>query len=382
MQIYSIFFIPAKLLQKKIKKIIFVAMFLRFFTVLAALFCLSIGKLSAQLSFDTLSHDFGTIAEDGGSVEYLFRCRNISASPIVILAARSSCGCTKVEFSRKPIPPDSTATLRVIFNPMNYPGAFARKVVIATSEGTLKEQLLIKGVVTPRHRTIEERYPIVMGEGLRIATNAHIFGYIEHGRAKQSTFEVVNTTDNKVELRIDNPHPELSFYYPTTLAPHEEATINFECALGEDCNKYGTLSYTINMYIGSKPTRHPLIIGAMAIDLRPAQRDNGEAAIALSKKFINFGTINIEDSPRSESLLVSNSGNEPLIIRHIESNNGYFVVSIVGDNRIAAGENREIKVSINPSKLPFGGVVDKVRIVSNAPSQPVVTLRVSAIVEK
>ena len=136
------------------------------------------------------------------------------------------------------------------------------------------------------------------------------------------------------------------------------------------------------MYIGSKPTRHPLIIGALAIDLRPAQRDNGEVAIALSKKFINFGTINIEDSPRSESLLVSNSGNEPLIIRHIESNNGYFVVSIVGDNRIAAGENREIKVSINPSKLPFGGVVDKVRIVSNAPSQPVVTLRVSAIVEK
>ena len=376
------FFIPAKLLQKIFKKIIFVAMFLRFFTVLVSFICLSIGHLSAQLSFDTLSHDFGTIVEDGGSVEHLFRCRNTSATPIVIVAAKSSCGCTKVEFSRKPIQPDSIATLRVLFDPMNYPGAFARKVVIVTSEGALREQLLIKGVVTPRHRTIEERYPIVMGEGLRIATNAHIFGYIEHGRAKQSSFEVVNTSDHKVDLRIDNPHPELSFYYPMTLAPHEEATINFECALDEECNKYGTLSYTINMYIGNKTARHPLIIGAMAIDLRPTQRDNSEATIALSKKFINFGAINIEDSPRSESIFVSNSGNEPLIIRHIESNNGYFAVSIEGDNRIAAGENREIKVSINPSKLPFGAVVDKVRIVSNAPSQPVVTLRVSAIVEK
>ena len=376
------FFILAKLLQKKFKKIIFVAMILRFFIAITALFSLSVGRISAQLRFDALSHDFGTIAEDGGSVECLFRCRNTSTTPIVIVAARTSCGCTKVEFSRKPIPADSTATLRVTFNPMNYPGAFARKIAIATSEGNLKEQLLIKGVVTPRHRTIEERYPIVMGEGLRVATNAHIFGYIEHGRAKQSTFEVANTSDRKVELRIDNPHPELTFYHPTTLAPHEEATINFECALGEEYGKYGTLSYTINMYIDGKAARHPLIIGATAIDLRPAKRNNEEPTIVLSKKFINFGAINIDASPRSEKLLVSNDGKEPLIIRHIESDGGYFAVSVEGSNRIEGGESRTLRVSINPSKLPFGAVVDRVRIVSNAPSQPVITLRVSAIVEK
>ena len=70
------------------------------------------------------------------------------------------------------------------------------------------------------------------------------------------------------------------------------------------------------------------------------------------------------------------------MIRHIESDGGYFAVSVEGSNRIEGGESRTLRVSINPSKLPFGAVVDRVRIVSNAPSQPVITLRVSAIVEK
>ena len=354
----------------------------RFFIVFALFFTLYAGKISAQLHFEELSHNFGTIAEDGGAVEHIFRYRNTSSKPIVIVAATTSCGCTKVEFSRKPILADSTASLRVIFNPMNYPGKFARKITITTSEGTLSERLLIEGVVTPRHRTIEERYPIVMGEGLRIASNAHIFGYIEHGRTKQSTFDIVNTSARTIKLRIDNRHPELSFYYPETLAMGEEATINFECALAEDCRKYGRLAYTVDLYIGNEPARHPLIIGATAIDLRPEKQDSGAPTIALSENFIKFGVVKSNSTPQSATLRITNGGVQPLIIRHIESDNGYFDVNIVGKMSISSGESRDLRVDINPTKLPYGAVVDKVRIVSNAPSQPVTTLRVSAIVEK
>ena len=364
------------------KKFIFVAMFLRFLAITTALCLLSVGSLSAQLRFEKSSHDFGTIAEDGGSVEHLFRCRNISSSPVVIVATKTSCGCTKVEFSRKPIPTDSVATLRVIFNPMNYPGSFARKIVVVTSEGVMAEQLLITGKVTPRQRSVEEEYPIVMGEGIRIATNAHNFGYIEHGRSKQSTFDIANTSSHEVTLRVENPHAELEFYSPTTIAPHQKATINFECALPEESGKYGRLAYTVQLYIGNKIARYPLIVNATAIDFRPERQDNGVPAIALSKNFIKFGAINSNASPRSEMLHITNNGKEPLVVRHIESDNGYFSISIEGDRTINEGESRVLKVDINPSKLPFGAVVDKVRIISNAPSQPVTTLRISAIVEK
>ena len=364
------------------KKIIFVAMFLRFLTAITLFCLLSSGSASAQLCFEKISHDFGTIAEDGGAVEQTFQCRNTSTSPIVIVAAKTSCGCTKVEFSRKPIPADSTTTLRVIFNPMNYPGSFARKIVVVTSEGTIPEQLLITGKVTPRQRSIEEEYPIIMGEGIRIATNAHNFGYIEHGRSKQSTFDIVNTSSHELSLRIENPHTELDFYYPTTIAPNQKTTINVECGLAEDSNKYGRLAYTAQLYIGNKIARYPLIVNATAIDFRSENQDNGAPAIALSKNFIKFGTINSSASPQSEMLHITNIGKGPLVVRHIESDNGYFSVSVEGDASINEGESRILRVEINPSKLPFGAVVDRVRIISNAPTQPVTTLRISAIVEK
>ena len=45
------------------------------------------------------------------------------------------------------------------------------------------------------------------------------------------------------------------------------------------------------------------------------------------------------------------------------------------------GGKRRVKVTIYPSQLPFGAVVERLRIISNDPKMPVLTMRVSAIVE-
>ena len=131
------------------------------FCTLTALF---IGILSAAaqspVRFDETTHDFGTIAEDGGIVAHTFRFTNISSEPLVIVNASASCGCTKAEFSRKPVKPNATGEIVVRFDPMNYPGMFARKVTILTSAGRLPEQLTVSGRVTPRIKTVEERCPL------------------------------------------------------------------------------------------------------------------------------------------------------------------------------------------------------------------------------
>ena len=83
-----------------------------------ALFTLGYGVSEAKIYFEKNFHDFGTIAEDGGSVEHVFKLHNNSEKPLVIVAAHSSCGCTKAEFSRKPIMPDSTAVQKCFFFPL------------------------------------------------------------------------------------------------------------------------------------------------------------------------------------------------------------------------------------------------------------------------
>ena len=379
-QIYGKFFIPAKLLHKKIKKIIFVPM-KRFMKIsVIALFTLIYGVSDAKIIFKKISHDFGEITEDGGIVEHNFHFRNTSDKPAVIVAAYSSCGCTKAEFSRKPIMADSSSVVKVIFNPMNYPGTFARKVFVSTADGE-KIQLLITGKVTPRQRSLEERYPIDLGDGLRAATNAHSFGYLEHGRAKQSTFEIVNTSSRKVALSIENPYPELEFFYPETIGAGEEAVLNFVCSLPDNSEKYGSLDYVITLLANGKIARYPFIINGLAIDFCRENANNSTQMIAVSEKSIKFGAVKCAHTIRARVLELYNTGTQPLAIRKLELNGEGFGVKMEGDSTIEAGGKRELLIEIDPSRLPFGAVVEKLRIISNDPKTPVLTIRVSAIVE-
>ena len=350
--------------------------------LLIVLFTLCYGVLEAKIYFEKKSHDFGIIAEDGGSVEQNFTLRNTSSEPVVIVAAHSSCGCTKAEFSRKPVMPDSTSIIKVSFNPLNYPGRFARKITIVTNRGALEEPLLITGVVTPRKKSIEEQDPIIMGEGVRASVNSHSFGYVEHGVAQQSVFELLNSSAKSVSLAIENPYSELEFYYPTTLAPGEKTVVNFGCFLPENSTIYGSLSYSVNLLVNGQKGAYPFIINGVAIDFRDENANNSEQMIALSENFIKFGAVKCTHAGDVRKLEVANNGKSPLIIRKIELSGDGFTADLEGGSTIAPNEKRVIKVRLNPLQLPYGAVVERLTIVSNDPRRPVYTIRVSAIVEK
>lgn len=350
--------------------------------LLIALFTLLYGELSAKIYFEKKNHDFGIIAEDGGAVECDFVFRNTSSAPVVIVAVNSSCGCTKAEFSRKPIMPDSNSVIKVVFNPMNYPGKFARKITIVTNDGVLDERLLVTGVVMPRKKSVEEQYPIIMGEGVRAVANAHSFGYIEHGKMVQSVFELVNTSDRSVRISIENPYPELEFYYPTEVASGEKVVVNFGCLLPEDCAIYGSLGYAINLLINGRKAAYPFVINGLAIDSRDENANNCPQMIALSENFIKFGAVKCARTKHTRNIEVVNCGTEPLMIRKIELKGDGFTASLEGNNTLAPNEKRVVKVELNPMQSPFGAVVQKLRIVSNDPKMPVATIRVSAIVER
>ena len=352
------------------------------YILVTLLFTLNYGVLKAQIKFEENFYDFGVIAEDGGSVDHIFHLRNISKKPVVIVATHTSCGCTKAEFSRKPIMPDSIASVKVVFNPMNYPGAFARKVTIVTSEGALEERLLVKGVVTPRKKSIEEQYPIELGGGVRVATNAHSFGYLEHGKMKQSTFDIYNMSDKAVAIAVENPHSELEFYAPLEVAPRSEAAVSFGCLIPENSGVYGTVAYSAWLVVDGKKVRYPFIINGLAIDSRDENANNRPQMIVISEKMIKFGAVKCNVGKLTHEVILRNEGDRVLEIRKIELGKDGFVASLEGDSTIEAGGKRVLKVEIYSSRLPFGAVVDRLRIVSNDPKMPVLSIRVSAIVEQ
>lgn len=107
-------------------------------------------KSPAVVAFVKKSHDFGNIKENGGPVSYEFVFTNEGESPLVIVSATASCGCTMPRYPKAPIAPGKSEKIRVTYLPKGRPGEFSKSVRVRTNDPKNKKITLhISGVVVP-----------------------------------------------------------------------------------------------------------------------------------------------------------------------------------------------------------------------------------------
>jgi hypothetical protein len=94
------------------------------------------------ITFEETSHNFGTIAEDGGKVSHVFNFTNTGDATLVISNVRASCGCTTPSWPKEPVEPGKTASITVTYNPLGRPGAFTKTVTITAN--TEPEATMVK----------------------------------------------------------------------------------------------------------------------------------------------------------------------------------------------------------------------------------------------
>jgi len=103
------------------------------------------------ITFEDTSHDFGTIAEDGGNVTHEFKFTNTGDAPLMIVNASASCGCTRLSYPKKPVAPGKTDKIKVTYVPVGRPGEFVKTVTVKTNVKKQKTiKLKIKGTVVPK----------------------------------------------------------------------------------------------------------------------------------------------------------------------------------------------------------------------------------------
>ncbi|MCD8184908.1 MAG: DUF1573 domain-containing protein [Rikenellaceae bacterium] len=96
-------------------------------------------------SLDRTSHDFGTIKPNRAETA-VFQITNQSDTPLVILDARVSCNCVKVDWPRQPVLPGKTADITVVYKDKS-PGAFYKTIDITTNAVPRRTQIRLKGTV-------------------------------------------------------------------------------------------------------------------------------------------------------------------------------------------------------------------------------------------
>ncbi len=101
----------------------------------------------ALLYCDSLSHDFGVIDRRVEDVWHTFTIENRGDEPLIIKRVERSCSCLRVVFSRRPIQPNESRKMRVIYEVRKMPeGLFSKVVQIySNSRDTGFEQFTLTG---------------------------------------------------------------------------------------------------------------------------------------------------------------------------------------------------------------------------------------------
>lgn len=86
---------------------------------------------AAVMSFENENYDFGKITQ-GEKVAYSYKFKNVGKSPLIIMNATATCGCTVPEVPKEPIKPGEEGEIKVVFD-SNGKSGMQDKVITVTS---------------------------------------------------------------------------------------------------------------------------------------------------------------------------------------------------------------------------------------------------------
>lgn len=99
----------------------------------------------AEIKFDKLYVDFGTVkVGDVKVVTVTFK--NIGKKPLILDDVISSCDCTTVNWSKQPIMPGKTGTIKATYTAKN-PGLISKRLTVLSNANTDRVILQLKGEV-------------------------------------------------------------------------------------------------------------------------------------------------------------------------------------------------------------------------------------------
>ncbi len=350
---------------------------------IAAISLLMTVVLSAQtqapkINFETKSHNFGQIKEADGPVTFTFKFTNIGNEPLVLKNVKASCGCTTPKWTREPVLPGDSGKINVTFNPRNRPGSFRKSITVTTNTTPANVYLSISGKVIQREKTLEEKYPMVMGKIRAQKTNLSFYN-MTNTQVKTTSLKVANTTANPVVIEVPDLPKHVSFS-TTTISAGKEGTIDFTYDASKK-DDWGYVTDNIVLVVdGEKATTSVKLSATITEDFSALDDKDKEKApkIVLSTSKIDFGAVQRGETV-SKTFEITNSGKDPLIIHAVKSTSGIVTCSVDND-KVKAGKSAVVTVTLDTNRTK-GRQYKSVSIITNDPSNPNVTFTLTGTVK-
>jgi len=335
-------------------------------------------EAKSRIAFEKLQHNFGTFKEELGVQSVAFNFKNDGKVPLILNNVQASCGCTTPEWTREPVAPGAKGIIKVSYDPRNRPGVFNKTIRVSSNAENADVVLTILGEVTPRARTVEEDFPNEIGP-LRAKTNHIAFTAIKEKTVRKDSTEIINNSDQPVQLSFKTPPPHLSAVFkPAKLAPKQKGYL----VVTFDANQIQAIGFVMHrIYLnvdGQDDYKNSIAVSTtLEEDFSKLSAEDLKNAPVVSYDMETFDFGDIKPGTKSEHIFnLKNSGKMNLIIRDVKSSCGCTAVS-PPKNMVASGETVPLKVVFD-STGKSGRQNKTITVITNDPKNPTTILRISS----
>jgi len=100
------------------------------------------------------SFDFGTVT-DGEKVVHVYEFKNTGNQPLMIQRAEAGCSCTTADWTKTPVAPGKTGTIKVTFNSEGKAGPAMKEITIKSNaelpnKNMVRYSIFLKGKVAAK----------------------------------------------------------------------------------------------------------------------------------------------------------------------------------------------------------------------------------------
>ena len=334
-----------------------------------------------NIVFATKNHDFGNVKEEEGTATFDFSFTNKGDAPLIILKAIPSCGCTTPLYTKEPIGPGVSSSIKVTYNTIGRPNTFHKTITVYTNDPDAPNiVLIIQGNVIPKGESPEVTYPKNM-QGLRLKRTTVPMLETKIGSIKTELIDVFNTNNTSVTIGFHKVPKHIQVTASNTVLQANQSgtiTIKYKAELANDFGKREDSFYIVtNNKEKTNPNNRIFLSANITEDfsrLTPDQVAKAPVA-AFAENRINFGRM-VRGTGKVMTTTLTNNGKSALHIRKIVSD--YDGMKVTPSSMIVA-PGKTIKLTINFNAGTFdGNVVQRFTVITNDPKASINRIFVTA----
>ncbi len=343
------------------------------FTFFIALSAQVFPQAGSMVSFEELTHDFGTFKEEDGIVSFDFVFTNISNKPINIIKVETSCGCTTPKYSTDTVFPGKSGKLKALYDPSGKLGAFTKHIYVYFNRPDFFQTLIIKGNVIPRPQKVfkEQAKYSVNYDNLAFSRNTVQFNTILNSESKEETISVYNYNGYPIKIFEINELPEFSTVElsDSTIRPSDSISIKIKID-GSKITTAGDIIRRIGLLTDdeAKPQKFVYLLCYAKMDF--SKLSKRELKKAPKIKVLN--NLPYEYGKRTaggfihDTLTIVNNGKTELKIRRVKPSCSCLTYSIPKYS-LAPGERMTIKLKFDLINQPSGNLRKYLTLYTNDP---------------